>query len=121
MYVCIEFKVFIKLFLIYLIIFIVENLRVSEVTNSTINITWDAPPDGYTVDAPYAEATDSSTNGVRTRRPAGAATSTWHMFSNCDSFREYRVFVRLVSAGGDKSSNRTITVRTLGKGTLMLV
>ena len=69
------------------------------------------------MDAPYAEATDSSTEVVRTRTPANAATSTWHRFSGCNSFREYRVFVRLVSAGGDKSSNRTITVRTLGKGT----
>ena len=69
------------------------------------------------MDAPYAEATDSSTEGVPVRRPANAASSTWHRFSSCDSFREYRVFVRLVSAGGDKSSNITITVRTLGKGT----
>ena len=68
------------------------------------------------MDAPYAEATDSSTEGVLVRTPANAATSTWHRFSNCNSFREYRVFVRFVSAGGDKSSNRTITVRTLGEG-----
>ena len=101
---------------LYNSIIAVENLRVSEVTTSTINITWDVPPDGYTVDAPYAEATDSSTEGVRTRRPVRAATSTWHKFSNCDSFREYRVFVRLRDTGGNEGSYSSITTRTLGKG-----
>ena len=80
-----------------------------------INVTWDAPPDGYTVDAPYAEATDSSTEGVRTRRPANAATSTWHRFGNCNSFREYRVFVRLKDTSGNEGSYSIITARTLGK------
>ena len=94
----------------------VENLRVSEVTTSTITITWDAPPDGYTVDAPYAEATDSSTEGRPVRRPANAATSTWHKFSSCDSFREYRLFVRLRDTGGNEGSYRNITARTLGEG-----
>ena len=80
-----------------------------------ISVTWDAPPDGYTVDAPYAEATDSSTKGRPVRRPANAATPTSHMFGNCNSFREYRVFVRLEDTGGNKGSYRNITARTLGK------
>ena len=69
-----------------------------------INVTWDDPPDGYTVGAPYAEATDSSTEGIPVRRPANAATQRWHKFGNCDSFREYRVFVRLRDSDGNKGS-----------------
>ena len=95
---------------------VVENLRVSKVTTNAINITWDAPPDGYTVDAPYAEATDSSTKGVRTRRPSMVTTSTWHRFGKCNSFREYKMFFRLRDTGWNKGSYRNITARTLGKG-----
>ena len=80
-----------------------------------INVTWDAPPDGYTVDAPYAEATDSSTGGKPVRRPVAVASSTWHRFGICDSFREYRVFVRLKDTSGNEGSYRNITARTLGK------
>ena len=94
----------------------VENLRVSEVTTSTINITWDDPPIGYTVDAPYVEATDLSTEGVSIRRPSTFATSTWHRFFKCDSFREYRVFVRLRDTDGNEGSYSNITAKTLGKG-----
>ena len=94
---------------------VVQNLRVSEVTSSMINVTWDAPPDGYTVDAPYAEATDSSTEGKPIRDPSEVASSTWHRFGNCNSFREYRVFVRLSETGGNEGSYSIITARTLGK------
>ena len=80
-----------------------------------INVTWDAPSDGYTVDAPYAEATDSSTGGEPIIIPSMVANSTWHMFGGCDSFREYRVFVRLSDSDGNEGSYRNITARTLGK------
>ena len=95
---------------------VVKNLRVSEVTDRTINITWDAPHDGYTVDAPYAEATDSSTEGEPARRPKTVGNQKWHRFGGCDSFREYRVFVRLSDTGGNEGSYSNITARTLGKG-----
>ena len=96
----------------------VQNLRVSEVTSSMINVTWDAPPNSYTVDAPYAEATDSSTEGVPVRRPSMVDNKKWHQFGNCDSFREYRVFVRLRDSNRNEGSYRNITARTLGKGKL---
>ena len=93
----------------------VQNLLVSEVTTSTITITWDDPPDGYTVGNRYTEATDLSTEGVPIRTPAGTPQDE-HIFSNLNSFREYRVFVRLRDSGGNEGSYSSITARTLGKG-----
>ena len=93
----------------------VQNLRVSEVTTSTINITWDAPPDGYTVGNRYIEATDSSTEGTRTRTPTGAPQDE-HIFSKLNSFREYRMFFRLRDSGGNEGSYSNTTATTLGKG-----
>ena len=98
---------------------LVQNLRVSEVTTNAITITWDAPPDGYTVGNRYAEATDSSTEGTRTRTPAGRHQDE-HTFRNLNSFREYRVFVRLRDAGGNEGSYSSITARTLGEGKLYI-
>ena len=102
---------------IFLCMCLVTNISLVKVTISMINITWDAPPDGYTVDAPYAEATDSSTEGVPVRRPANAATSTWHRFGRCDSFREYKIWFHYRNSKGFESDNATLVVRTLGEGT----
>ena len=93
----------------------VQNLRVSEVTTSTITVTWDAPPDGYTVGNRYAEATDLSTEGIRTRTPAGTPQDEY-TFSNLNSFREYKIFFRLRDTGGNEGSYSSITARTLGEG-----
>ena len=68
----------------------------------------------------YAEATDSSTEGTRTRTPTGTPQDE-HTFSSLNSFREYRLFVRLRDTGGNEGSYSSITARTLGEGKLYVL
>ena len=65
----------------------------------------------------YTEATDLSTEGTRTKTPAGTPQDE-HIFSTLNSFREYRMFFRLKDADGNGGSYRNVTARTLGEGKL---
>ena len=91
----------------------VTNLTaVNTTTNSTI-ITWDQPPQNYSVWL-HGEATDN----IPQNRFIGLINVTGQttlIIRGLNSFRNYSISVYLGSELGS-GSNATVTVRTLGRG-----
>ena len=89
------------------------NLTAVNITTNSATITWDQPPDIYTVFL-HGEATDNIPQS-RVIEKMEVTEQTTHFVEGLNSFRNYSISMYLESNLG-QGSNATVTFQTLGRG-----
>ena len=94
----------------------VENISVSELTNTTAEVKWAAPSGDYQV---WLELSveDDFQYGTRTFGEVNVTNTTQHQLSGLDPYRSYTIEMHLVGVLGTGSKVKK-PFRTLGSGIL---